>query len=263
MYHRLNGLERRTANHAVAGFTLVELLVVIGIIALLISMLLPALNRARRAATSLTCMSNLRQIGLSIQFYSNDFNGIVPLASNGTLLGKAQNGNDVFNWMHWLNERKYINGGGTQNGQRTYAENGIGICPEHPTPIPEAPTDGWMATWFGTYAANGHFDYAKPAGMGLNWATSFVPVKKIRRTSDVLLVSEIKVTRGNSIQLIDPDGGGAFPQFTLAQRHPNKSSNVLFADGHVDNMVLKSFGGWSNDYTNTPNLLPSPWKIYP
>jgi prepilin-type N-terminal cleavage/methylation domain-containing protein len=263
MYHRHNGPGRRLIGHRPTGFTLVELLVVIAIIALLISILLPSLNKARQTATSVRCMSNLRQLGLSIQFYMNDFNGVVPLASNGTVLGKTANGNDVFNWMHWLNETKYINGGATQNGQRIYAENSIGVCPARTDPIPEAPTDGWLATWFGTYAANGYFDYAKPAGMGLNWSTSFVPVKKIRRTTDVMLVTEIKVTRGNPVALIDPDMGGTSPQYTLAQLHPNKSSNLLFADMHVENMVLKSFGGWANDYSAQPQLLPSPWKIYP
>ena len=63
-------------------FTLIELLVSIGIIAILASMLLPALNRARDMAKRRICANNLRQIGFAINMYANDFSGLIPSQLN-------------------------------------------------------------------------------------------------------------------------------------------------------------------------------------
>jgi len=67
------------------AFTLVELLVVIGIVALLISILLPALNKARGAANTVACAANLRSIGQGLVLYQQSNNGYYPMATGKTV----------------------------------------------------------------------------------------------------------------------------------------------------------------------------------
>lgn len=83
------------------GFTLVELLVVIGIIAVLISMLLPTLNRARSAAGSVTCLANLRQMGTALQLYAQNNRGLAPwgvVDKFETSSGWVSSGDNSWTW---------------------------------------------------------------------------------------------------------------------------------------------------------------------
>src|SRR5947209_1982549 len=81
------------------AFTLVELLVVVGVIALLISILLPALAKARDQAMKIKCMSNLRQLDMAFLMYVNANRGRFPfiasLHNNPAGIDKPED------WIHW------------------------------------------------------------------------------------------------------------------------------------------------------------------
>jgi prepilin-type N-terminal cleavage/methylation domain-containing protein len=67
-----------TRGRAEQGFTLIELLVVIAIIAILAALLLPALSKAKEKGTRIACLNNMRQVGLAIQMYEQDWGGRLP-----------------------------------------------------------------------------------------------------------------------------------------------------------------------------------------
>lgn len=207
------------------NFTLVELLVVIGIIAILASMLLPVLGKAQETARQTQCMSNLRQIGQAVASYGLDWKDFFPYATNG--------------------------GGVTTlyNNLQPYT----GIPPLYPATPAQAkiywcPKDTYRVIW-----NDCQYSYAMNAYMTCvgGYYTHMRQMSRIKNPSTMIYMTDGMRTAAGGEGYPCGFDASSFPFATGSSptnlavefRHPNLSAPCLFADIHLNVKTIKDLYG--------------------
>ena len=253
------------------AFTLVELLVVIGIIAVLISILLPALSKARAAAQTIECASNMRQVGQAFFQYGNDFQGNIALAWYGYARPAPAQRYEV-TWDDLLSSYLGLNLSDAakegpwpfSGGANPQAHIKTLLCPNRIDPIAGSDAEPFWAhqRCYGMVALEaygGGVQYFYSTGIFYSAPPPSKQLKnmkfaRVRRTAETLLLVEVRTGRsaqGHVVgSFIASPPNAQLPNFVNDQRlapHGNNSWNWLYVDGHVARSTFQETG-WDGVY---------------
>jgi prepilin-type N-terminal cleavage/methylation domain-containing protein/prepilin-type processing-associated H-X9-DG protein len=258
------------------GFTLIELLVVISIVALLMALLIPSLQKARKQARAVVCQANLKQWSTTIALYTEDNEGYLPKGHGYGLfflLGSGGNSDDP----------------NAPESMHPVDTKGIACCPmavkrgegHFSYTISETYVEGWSGSTFkaweitsigrpfrGSYGVNGWvFDYYSFAGYGRYTRRLNVYSTKDKAKIPLLLDNRLPMSWFYEELCRPPKTPNDVGQMQFCINRHNEHTNGLFLDGSVRKIGLKEL--WTlkwykafntdNQWTRAGGVKPDDW----
>lgn len=241
---------KKNGSSFVKAFTLIELLVVIAIIALLVSILLPSLNKARDLAKGAICISNLKSVGTAFGMYMSDGDDWYPMnigvGDFGWPSGPANSVGTI--WYAYIAVYLGWNGDTSHAG---FTRTKLLDCPLYTPPAGkylayDSTSDNWGYNAYGyNYNGFGYWNFSNPAqSRRFKGAQIVQPAEKIL----VADAGPYQSTPNGGVCIISYVDITTYPVSTRhTERNPDGGPDILFADGHVNYETLDEVNGL--DYT--------------
>lgn len=215
--------------HARSAFTLIELLVVVSIIAILAAMLLPAVGMVRDAARSASCQSHLRQVGVAVLAYADDFDGmILPYYTGYAAVPWEKIGpaNATWNWRGGLE----LWGGIDMGALHGYGGNAkVMTCQTALAGKPPLPLSKNAS-----YSMNSRLTASSIGSLSVSPSCpdGGTPISRIGRTTEVMLVSDGRWQLAPPVTQYNV-GSSPLNAGTLPESPHRNHTNLVYLDGHT------------------------------